>query len=148
MSLKSQIQAQLISTMKSKDEVRLSTLRLLISAIKNKEIAELKRNEGLGDEEVLAVIGKQIKSRRDSIEQFTKGGRKDLADKEEAELQILQEFMPAQMDESAIRKIVKQVIASGLKDMGPLMGKVMGQLKGQADGSLVKRIAEEELKPA
>lgn len=145
MTLKLTIQEQLKSAMKGKDEARVATLRMLVSAIKNEEISALKREDGLNDEETRAVVARQIKQRRDSIEQFTKGARADLAEKEKAELAILQEFMPAELGEEEIRAVIKEVKESGASALGVIIGQVMGRLKGKADGNLVRKIVEAEL---
>ncbi|OGY77097.1 MAG: hypothetical protein A2249_02085, partial [Candidatus Jacksonbacteria bacterium RIFOXYA2_FULL_44_7] len=113
MSLKLTIQDQLKTSLKTKDATRVLVLRMLISAIKNEEIAQVKREEGLSDEEITAVIARQIKQRKDSIEQFIKGERMDLAEKEQKELSILQTFMPEQMSDEKIRSIAREIIAGG-----------------------------------
>lgn len=142
---KQQLAAQLITALKSKDATRVSTLRLLISAIKNEEIAGKKREQGLTDDEVITIISRQIKQRRDSIAQYLAGNRADLVAREESELKILQEFMPTQMSADEIREIVKQVIATGAANMGAVMGQVMSRVKGQADGTAVRKMVEEAL---
>lgn len=145
MTLKEKIYHQLISAQKAKDSAKVSTLRMLTAAIMNEEIKQQKREDGLNDDETIAIVSKQIKQRKDSIEQYKSGNREDLVATEEAELKILQEFMPEQMNDDDVRAVVKNAVASGLTDMGPLMGKVMGELKGQADGNIVRRIVEEEI---
>jgi len=131
--------------LKQKDAFKLSVLRMLQSAIKNAEVA--KKRQELTDDEVVKIIKQQIKQHQDSIEQFQKGNRLDLVEKEKKELQILQNYLPEQMDEQAIREIVKKIISeTGLTDFGPIMGKIMAEIKDKADGNLVKKIVEEELK--
>ena len=138
-------------SMSEKDEVSLSVARLLKSAIKN---AEIEKKSELSDDEVMAVLTKQAKQRRDSIEQYEKGGRPELAEKERAELVIIEKFLPEKMDEGKIREIVKKKVAehegdpstgSGQVDFGRVMGAVMGELKGKADGGTVQKIVKEEL---
>jgi len=150
MSLKEKIHSDLKDAMKAGEAVRRDTLRMLDSMIKNTEIEKMKKEEGLSDEEVISVIGRGIKQRRDSVEQYEKGGRPELADKEKKEIEILSVYLPEQMGEDKIREIVKSVIsATGAKtkaEMGKVMGAAMGKLKGQADGNTVKKIVEEELK--
>jgi len=135
------IQADLIEAMKAKDELRLLVLRMLIAAMKNKRI-ELKKQEDITDEEALAVIKSELKKRKDSIEAFRQGERQDLIDKEEAEVKILDRYLPEQLSETEIEIIVKEVIASlgdvSPADFGKVMGMAMGKLKNQADGNQVK----------
>lgn len=145
MILKQILQEQLKNAMKSKEETRVSVLRLLNAAIKNEEISKLKREDGLNDDEVSAVIARQIKQRKDAIEQFEKGGRADLVEKEKAELVILQSFMPEQLGEEEIRAIAREVIAGGASGFGAIMSAVMGKVKGKADGGTVKKIVEDVL---
>ena len=145
MSLKLTIQDQLKTSLKTKDATRVLVLRMLISAIKNEEIAQVKREEGLSDEEITLVIARQIKQRKDSIEQFIKGERMDLAEKEQKELSILQTFMPEQMSDEKIRSIAREIIAGGKSGFGAVMSAVMQQVKGKTDGGVVKKIVEETL---
>lgn len=138
------IQNQIPEAMRAKDQIRLTTLRGMLASFVN-ELVTLKRKptEKLSDEEAIVVIKKLVKQRKDSTEQFEKGGRKDLADNERAELKVLEEFLPAQMSEEQIEKIVKLKIEELQIDkskMGILIGAVMKETKGQADGSVVKEI--------
>lgn len=140
------IKEQLKEAMKNKDELRLNTLRSISSAFVNEVIAlKRKPDEELSDEEALVVLRRLIKQRKDSIEQFKKGGREDLAQDEEKELQIIQEFVP-EMPREEIEKIVKNKKEElGIQDKsqsGKLMGEVMKELKGKADGSIVKEIID------
>lgn len=141
-----QINKDLIEAMKAKDDVRTSTLRLLISSIKNKQI-EFGRE--LVDSEALEVIVKSIKQRRESIEAYNKGNRADLARREGAELEILKKYLPEPMSEQDIAKVIDEVInatgASTKADMGRVMGGVMGKTGGRADGTVVSRIVLEKL---
>ena len=145
-SLKDQIKQSTITAMKAKDKERLGTLRMLSAAIKQREVDE--RIE-LNDTDVLTVINKMIKQRRDSIKQFTDGGRQDLADVEIAELAILEEYLPEQLDEAAIADAVKAAIsesgAESIKDMGKVMGILKPKLTGQADMGLVSKLVKEQL---
>jgi uncharacterized protein YqeY len=147
--LKKQILEDLKTAMKVGDTAKRDTLRMLDSMVKNVEIEKQKRETGLTDEEVLEVIGKAVKQRRDASAQYLAGGRADLVEKENQEIEILMAYMPAQLDEAVVRETVKAVIAqtgaTGMADIGKVMGQAMGKLKGQADGNLVKKLAEEEL---
>jgi len=149
MTFKQKIIADLKEAMKAGDTVKRDTLRMLDSAIKNVEIEKKKREEGLTDEEILEVVSRSVKQRKDSIEQFVSGGRPELAEKERVEIAILMQYMPEQMSEEKVREVVKEIItqtgATSKADIGKVMGQAMGKLKGQADGNLVKKIAEEML---
>ena len=149
-SLKEKISNDLKESLKSGDNFKRDVLRLLSGAFKNVEIEKKKKEEGLNDQEALEVIKKSIKQRKDSIQQYENGGRQDLADKEKKEVEILSIYLPEQMSEEKVREEVKKVIAilgaSSAKDFGRVMGTAMKNLNGQADGDLVKKIAEEELK--
>lgn len=133
--------------MKSGDTMKRDTLRVLGSMIKNTEIEKMKKEEGLTDAEVQEVIARAVKQRKDSVSQYTAGGRPELAEKESQEIEILMQYMPEQISEDKIREVVKEVIAatgaSSKADIGKVMGQAMGRLKGQADGNDVKRIVEE-----
>ena len=146
MNLKNQIQDDLKASMKSGDEIRRTVLRSLNAEIKNAEIA---KKDILNDGEVLEVISKNVKRHRDSIEQYQKGDRNDLAEQEEKELKILQKYLPEQMGEEEIKKIIKEAVkktgASGASDFGKAMGVAMKELNGNADGYLVGKIVKEEL---
>ena len=141
------IHADLKEAMKSGDSTKVSTLRMLISAIKNREIELRSLGKVVDDSEILSVIGKQVKQRKESISSFTEAGRTELADKEKAELAVLLSFLPAQLSEEEVREEVKKVISSSEnREFGVLMKPLMATFKGKADGSIVKRILEEELK--
>ncbi len=150
MSLKIKIITDLKEAMKSGNTLKRDTLRMLDSMIKNTEIEKLKKEEGLSDAEVVEVMFRAVKQRRDSVEQYEKGGRADLADKEKKEIEIISAYLPEQLGEEKIREIVKNIIsetgAASKADIGKVMGQAMSRLKGQADGNAVKKIAEEELK--
>lgn len=150
MDLKQKILADLKEAMKSGDVIRRECLRLLDAAIKNTEIEKRKKETGLSDDEIIEVAKRLIKQRKESSEQYEKGGRADLAEKEKKEAEILAGYMPKQLDEDKIREIVKEVIsqsgAVSKADMGKIMGQAMGKLKEQADGNTVRKIVEDELK--
>ena len=134
------------AAMRAKDAARLSTVRLLLAAIKQREVDE--RIE-LDDAAVLGVIEKMIKQRRESIAQFEKGGRQDLADSEKAEVQLLSAYMPAQMSDADIQKQIDSVIsetgASSAKDMGKVMAALRSRLAGKADMSKVSSLVKTKL---
>lgn len=146
MSLKAQILEDIKVAMKAKESFRLATLRLLSAAIKQKEVDE--RVE-LDDAAVLAILDKLIKQRKDSISQFEKGGRQDLADAEKAEVEVLSVYLPAQMSEAEITAAIDAAIAAtgavGAKDMGKLMGVLKPQLAGKADMGKVSALVKGKL---
>lgn len=148
MELLAQIEQDLKTAMKERDETRRDALRMLLTAIKVKE----KEIKHLPDEaQIRQVISSQIKQRRDAAEQFTQGGRKDLAEKEEAELRILQGFLPEALSRDALEALVDEVIgevgASGPKDMGRVMKALMPRLEGRADGKMVNEVVRSKLQP-
>ena len=150
MATKDTILNDLKEAMKARDAARLQVLRSLKAKILEKEISLRSGGKAeISEEQVVEVLVKAAKQRRESIEQFEKGGREDLAQAERAELEIIASYLPAQMGEEEIRAAVKQGIeetgAAGMQDMGRLMGLMMGRLKGKADGSAVNRIVKEEL---
>lgn len=145
-----QIQNQIKEALRAKDQVRLTTLRGILASFTNEAVAlKRKPQDKLSDSEAVAVIRRLVKQRKDSIEQFEKGGRKDLADNEKAELLILEEFLPVSMSEEKIREIVlakkSEMAITDKSKMGQLVGAVIKETKGEADGSLVKKIVEEIL---
>lgn len=140
------IQQDLVSAQKTKDEVAISTLRLLLSEIKNAQIAKGKE---LTTKEIAGVVQKNAKKHKESIEAYKKAQRSDLVEKEEAELKVLKKYLPEQISKAEIEKVVDEVIsasgANGMQDMGKVMGQVMGKLKGQADGGLVSEVVKSKL---
>jgi len=147
MNLKQQIEADLIKALKEKNTVTVSSLRFLLSAVHNEEIAQKKRGK-LTDEDVRKVIFSLVKKHRDSIEAFQKGNRQDLVEKEQAEMSTLEKYLPKQIPEEEIKKIVQKVIGEN-KDRPPIFGKVMGsvmkEIKGQAEGKMVNRLVRQML---
>lgn len=147
MTLKEQLQQDLMTAMKSKDEASLSAIRLLKTAIMKVETAGEQKTAT--DEEIIQLVGKEIKQRKDAIEQFEKGGRPELAEKEKAELKVLEKYLPPQLSEEEIKAIIKEGIsatgASSKADIGKLMGAIMPKTKGKADGGLVNRLVQEAL---
>ncbi|MBI5232779.1 MAG: GatB/YqeY domain-containing protein [Deltaproteobacteria bacterium] len=146
MALKEDITEGIKTALKVKETLRLSTLRMLLSAVKYKEI-DLRRP--LEDVEIQQIVATLIKQRHDSIEQFEKGGRIDLADKERAEAEVLKTLLPPQMSADEIKEAVKAVAieigASNMKDMGRLMKETMARLKGKADGKAVNEAVKKAL---
>lgn len=146
MALKEKIKSDLKDAMKSGDSVVRGVLRLLSSDIKNEEI---KQKKELTDDDILKIIKKDIKRHKESIEQYKTGGREDLTEQEEKELEILKEYMPEQMSENEIRKIVSGVIkksgVTDVSDFGKVIGMAMKEIGGNVDGSLVSEIVKEEL---
>jgi len=173
--LKSKIQEDSKKALKKKDEISSSALRMLLAAILNKEkekrykIAktepelieeELIEKSQLTDEEVTEVMSSEVKKRKESILEFEKGERQNLAEKEKKELEVLNKYLPEQLSEEDIKKLAKEAIAAlraslapserekvGLKNMGKVMQELMPQVKGEADGSLVSKIVKELLIP-
>ena len=146
---KKDLQEQLKQSMLSRDELKTSVLRMLLSAINYYEIQKGGAGYEATDEDVLTVIGNQAKQRKDSIEQFNAAGRQELADKEQKELELLSVYLPAQMSDEEITKLVKEAItktgASTMADIGKVMGTLMPSVKGKADGNLVNSIVKKEL---
>jgi len=146
LKLINQIQEDLKRSMKAKDGNRVSVLRLLLSSIQNREI---EKRDVLDDEEVLAEITSSAKRRRESMEAFKEGDRMDLVEKEEAELAILQEYLPEQLSPDEIRGVVLEVVeavgATTASDLGKVMKELMPRLRGKADGKLVNEIVREAL---
>ena len=163
MTLKEKINQDFKEAFKAKEELKVSVLRMLNSSIKNKEMdkrsklvksgttdeAILAKESQLLDEEVLEVIGTEAKRRKDSIKQFQDGDRPEMAKQEEAELKILATYLPEQMGEEEIRKIVQEAVkesgAAGAQEIGKVMKVLMPKVKGRADGNLVNKIVKEEL---
>jgi uncharacterized protein len=149
MSLGEKILNDLKEALKSGDVAKRDTLRFLQSAIKNAEIEKKKKDTGLDDEEIVEVLRRSVKQRNDSIEQYEKGNRPELAEKEKKELEIIAEYLPLQMSEEDVKKTVLEIIAqmnATKKDFGKVMGIAMGKLKGKADGAVIKKIVDSELK--
>lgn len=147
--LKQQLQEELTRAMKAQLELQKSVLRMLLSAITYYEIQKGGAGYEASDEDVMSVIDKQVKQRKDSIEQFEKAGRQELADKEKEEMALLEKYLPEQISEEEVRNIVRETIASmgnvTMADMGKIMGAVMSKVKGKADGNLVGKIVRESL---
>ncbi len=146
MGLKEKITNDLKEALRTGDERRKSTLRMLRSAIRYREVEV---QHPLSEEEMLEVVAKQVKQRRDSIEEYKKGGRQDLVDEEAAELEVLSAYMPRQLTREEIeelaQKTIQQVGATDVKQMGMVMKELMPQVKGRADGKLVSEVVRQLL---
>jgi len=149
MGISEQVQKDMVEAMRSRDELRLSTLRMVKSAIKNKEID---KRGPLDDKEAQQVLATLIKQRKDSVEQFTKGGRQELADKEAAEIKLIEAYLPQAMGEEEIAGVVKATIAEmgspTMKDMGAVMKNSMAKLQAtgaRVEGKTVSDIVKKQL---
>ncbi|MFP4497516.1 MAG: GatB/YqeY domain-containing protein [Vulcanimicrobiota bacterium] len=146
MTLKEQLLNDMKTAMKEKDKVKLAVIRMLRSSIKNMEID---RKSEFDDDQVLEVIQKEIKKRKESIDGFKKGDRQDLVDKEEAEMKILYDYLPSQASDEEVKAVVKEIVDSlpdGARiNMGMIMPRALEKLKGRADGKRISFFAKEFL---
>lgn len=146
---KAQLKEELKQSMLAKNTEKTSTLRMVISALGYYEIEKGGAGYEATEEDIEAVLQKQAKQRRDSIEQFKAGGRDELVAKETNELQLIESYLPEQMSEEEVKKLVEEAVtstgASSPADMGKVMGALMPKVKGKADGSLVSRLVKEKL---
>ncbi len=149
MSIGERVQKDLVEAMKARNELRLSTLRMMKAALKNKEVEKMGKLE---EREELQVFTTMIKQRKDSVEQFTKGGRQDLADKETAEIAIIESYMPKALGEeeitAAVRSAIAEMGAPSMKDMGAVMKNVMARFAAsgaRVDGKIVSELVRKEL---
>lgn len=146
MDLSQRLNEDMKQAMKSQDKFKLSTIRMVRSAIKNVEI-DAKRT--LNDDEVLEILGREIKQRKDALQEFENASRFDLVDNVKAEIDILSQYLPAQLSEEEIQVIVRETIqetgAASKADMGKVMGALMPKVKGLADGKLVNAIVQQNL---
>ena len=149
MTTKELIHKDLIDAMKAGNQDVMGTLRMLKAAVMKFETSG-KEKKDASEEEVIQIVGKEIKSRKDSIEQFNAGNRPELAAKEEVEIKILEKYLPTQLSEEEVRAIVKEVItktgATSKAELGKVMGALMPHVKGKADGGMVNKIVQEMLK--
>ena len=150
MALQPQIEQDFLNAFKGGDRFAVDTLRLLKAAVQNKKIEKLMAKEAvLPDEEMVGLIKSEIKKRQDSIDSYRQGNRNDLAEKEEAEIKILEKYLPEQLSEDKLIEIIKGVIgelgAASPADFGKVMGAVVARVKGQADGQAIAKIVKEEL---
>lgn len=151
MDILQKINENLIATMKGKaagSELRISTLRMIKAAIKNAEIAKRGKGE-LTEEDIISVLSTMVKQRKESVEQYLKANRNDLAEKENREIDIIQEYLPKQLTPDELDEIIKSTIQEtqvvGIKEIGTLMKELMPKVKGKADGRLVNQRAKEIL---
>ncbi len=146
MELQQRIESELKNAIREKDETRRTAIRMLLTAMKNKE-KELRRPPD--DTEIQQIISSQVKQRKDSVEQYLKGGRKDLAEKEEAEILVLQAFLPEQLPLDALEKLVDETVqevgAHSVQDVGKVMKAVMPKVAGKADGKQVNELVRRRL---
>jgi len=148
MGLEERLVDEMKQAMKSNDKLRLSTIRMIRTAIKNKEIEQRKK---LDDDVILKVIQGMVRKGEESVEQFKLGGRMDLVEKETKEIEILKSYLPTPLSQEEILKIIDQTIeetqASSLKDLGKVMKSVMPKLGGKAEGALINQLVKERLSP-
>jgi uncharacterized protein YqeY len=147
MTLQEKIQTDMAAAMRSKDALKLSVLRMMKTAVKNKEIDKMK---ALEEAEVIGVLNTLVKQRRDSVEQFRAGGREEMARKEESEIKIIETYLPAAASEDDIRRAIEEAVqetgAASIKDMGKVMKATLARLAGKtADGSRVSQLVKEKL---
>ena len=144
--LKQRLQDDMKLAMKAREQARLTTIRLIIAGIKQREIDE---QISLDDTQVIATLDKMTKQRRESIDLYTQGDRPELAAKEQAELEIIQTYLPQQLSDAELTTLVEEAIAavnaSGMKDMGQVMGKLKPQIQGRADGKVVSDMVKQKL---
>jgi uncharacterized protein YqeY len=141
-NLADDLHAAMTAARKSKNKDRTQLLGTVLAALKNRE---LEQNRPPTDEDVLEVLQKGVKMRRESVEQFVAGNREDLAGRERAEILIIEEFLPPAADPEDIRTAVRAAIAEGATDIGKVMGRVVPQFKGRADGKVIQQIVRTEL---
>ena len=151
MEIVDKIDKSLTEALKNKDQDRTLTLRSIISQKKQKEIEKRTQDKkNITDEDMILILNKMVKQRRESIELYKQGGRQDLVDKETKELKIIQEYLPDQLSEEEIKKICEQAInnlkATSLKDMGKVMGTIKSKYKGSVDLSIAGKILKDKLK--
>ena len=154
--LKETVKSDLNKSIKESNEIMRSTLRMVLAAVSNKEKEKRYKEKAeaevqLTEEEMIEVISSEAKKRKEAIREYEKGGRQDLAEKEKAELKVLEKYLPEQLSEEEIRKLVQKAVektkASEMKDMGKVMTELMPQVKGKADGNVVSQIVKELLSP-
>lgn len=146
MDLQEQLSTDMKEAMKAKDKTSLSVIRMIRSALKYDEI---QRKRPLTDDETLAIVVHEMKTRRDSLQEYEKAGRDDLVEQINEEMRIIEKYLPKQMDEEELRQLIQATIASvgatSKKEMGKVMGAIMPKVKGRADGTLINRLVQEYL---
>ena len=147
MSLNAKLREDMKLAMKSREALRLSTLRLILSSV---SYARIDKGDELTDDEVLGVLSREAKKRRESVEAANRGGRTDIAEREGSELNIINEYLPKQLDEAEVEALVRSIIsdvgAVDIKDRGKVMGPLMARTRGRADGKLASEIVERLLR--
>jgi len=147
--LKEKLESDLKNALKAGESRRISVLRMAISAIRNKEIEKMKKDTGLSDDEVMAILQTEIRKRRDSVVEFRKGGREELAKNEEAEIVMIQPYLPADATdddiEKAVRAAIQETLSASPADFGKAMKAAMAKLKGRADGNRVSAVVKRAL---
>ncbi len=149
--LRSRLNDALKDAMKSQDSLAVSTLRLILAALKDRDIAARGKgeNDGIGEDEILEMLQKMVRQRRDSIEMYTKGGRDELAEREAGEIKVIEGFLPQALGEdemrAAIDAVVAELNASSIKDMGRVMGELKQRFAGQMDFGKASAIVKEQL---
>ena len=149
--IREELKKQLVEAMKAKDDKKTATIRLINAAIKQKDIEARPsgKTDGIDDAAVLSLMQSMIKQRRESIDMYQKGGREDLAAAEQAEIDIIQAFLPQQMSEDEVRAVIKEIIeqtgAASIKDMGKVMGALRGKYAGQMDFGIASNLIKEAL---
>lgn len=150
-SILDRLNEDLKQAMRAKDKVRLRTLRSLRAAMKNKQIEQRENGADtvMSEQDQLAVVRKQVNQRKDSIEQYEEAGRTDLVEKEQAELAVLDDYLPDELSDEELREILAEIIddvgAESMADMGPVMGRAMNELRGRVDGGRVQETVKELL---
>ncbi|UFJ43156.1 GatB/YqeY domain-containing protein [Brevibacillus humidisoli] len=146
MSLMERLNQDMKQAMRDKNTLKLSVIRMVKAAVKNEEI---QKGDQLSDDDVLTILTRELKQRRDSLQEFEKAGREDLASKIREEIDVLTSYLPEQLSETEIRQLVRETIAAvgatSKKEMGKVMGAIMPKLKGRADGTLVQKVVADEL---
>ena len=146
MSLLDKLNDDMKQAMKDKDKLKLSVIRMVKSSAKNEEINQGKE---LSEDQVLTLLNRELKQRRDSLQEFENAGRTDLAEQTRAEIEVLLTYLPEQLGEAEVRQIVQETVeqvgATSKKDLGKVMGAIMPKVKGKADGNLVNKIVQELL---
>jgi len=144
-SLKDRIKADAVEARKAKDRRRTTLLTMTLSEIRNHEI---EKGRDATDQDVIEVVGRAIKQRKDAADQMRDGGRSELAEKEDEEARLLEAYMPEQLSEDEVRERVREIIAGGADSIGPVMGRLMPEIKGRFDGKEANRVVREELDAA
>lgn len=146
MSLLEKLNDDMKQAMKEKEKLKLSVIRMVKSSIQKEEINQ---GKGLTDDQMLVLLNRELKQRRDSLQEFEKAGREDLAEQNRAEIEVILAYLPKQLNETEIRQIVEETIAqvgaTSKKDLGKVMGAMMPRVKGKADGTLVNKVVQELL---